>query len=127
MCKVFKLKTKTSLVTTTTDQSIVNCLIDNYDDELVITISNKKEESEEETEREELFCFALSAYSGYNRLNYIKELMEILNIKLYQAKCVADDGGKVFRNNINEANHFEDILREYKVDYVKTICEFNED
>ena len=45
MCKVFKLKTKTGLVTTTTDQSIVNCLIDNYDDELVITISNKKEKS----------------------------------------------------------------------------------
>lgn len=56
MCKVFKLKTKTGLVTTTTDQSIVNCLIDNYNDELVITISNKKEESEEKIKHKKLFC-----------------------------------------------------------------------
>lgn len=53
MCKVFKIKTKTGLVTTTTDQSIVNCLIDNYDDELVITIGKK---SEEKIEHKKLFC-----------------------------------------------------------------------
>lgn len=56
MCKVFNLKTKTGLVTETTDQSIVNCLIDNYDDELVITISNKKEESKEKIKHKKLFC-----------------------------------------------------------------------
>lgn len=126
MGKVFKLKTKTGLVTTTTDQSIVNCLIDNYDDELVITISNKKEKSEEKIEREELFCFTLPAYSGNNRLEYIGELMKILNIRLVQAKSIADDGGKVFRENLNDANCFEDMLRKYKTNYVKTICKLDE-
>lgn len=123
MCKVFKIKTKTGLVTTTTDQSIVNCLIDNYDDELVITIGKK---SEEKIEHKERFCFTLPAYPGHNRLEYLKELKETLNISLIQAKCLVDDGGKVFRNNLDEANYFEDMLRKYKMDYVKTICKPDE-
>lgn len=45
MCKVFKIKTKTGLVTTTTDQSIVKCLMDNYDDELTVTISKEKQQN----------------------------------------------------------------------------------
>lgn len=123
MCKVFKIKTRTGLVTTTTDQSIVNCLIDNYDDELVITIGKK---SEEKIERKELFCFTFPAYHGCNKLEYIKEIKEILNIRLVQAKCIADDGGKVFRNNLDEANRFEDMLRKYEMDYVKTIYKLDE-
>lgn len=127
MCKVFKLKTKTDLVTTTTDQSIVNCLIDNYDDELVITISNKKEESEEETEHKELFRFDFLAYPGNNKLEYVKELKKILNIDLWQAKSIADNGGPVYRENLADANRFEDMLLKYEMSYVKTIRKPNED
>lgn len=124
MCKVFKIKTKTGLVTTTTDQSIVNCLIDNYDDELVITIGKK---SEEEIKHKELFCFALPAYHGCNKLEYIKGIKEILNIRLVQAKCIADDGGKVFRNNLDEANRFKDMLLKHDMNYIETICKLDED
>lgn len=122
MCKVFKLKTKTGLVTTTTDQSIVNCLIDNYDDELVITIGNKKGESEKKTEHKEPFYFTLSACSGHNRLRYIKELMEILNTCLIKAKSIADDGGSVYRENSDDARRFEDMLQKYEISYTVTTC-----
>lgn len=127
MCKVFKLKTKTDLVTTTTDQSIVNCLINNYDDELVITIGNKKEKSEKKTEHKELFCFTLPAYHGCNKIKYVKELREILNIYLDKAKYIADNGGKIFRNNLDEANRFKDMLRKHEMNYIETICELDED
>lgn len=56
MCKVFKIKTNTGLVTETTDPEIVRYLLDNYFGELVITISNKKERSEEKIEHKKLFC-----------------------------------------------------------------------
>ena len=42
MCKVFKIKTKTGLVTETTDQEIVKCLMDNYNGELTITVNKQK-------------------------------------------------------------------------------------
>lgn len=127
MCKVFKIKTNSGLFTETTDPEIVRYLLDNYFGELVITIRNKKEESEEKTEHKKLFCFTLPAYSGNNRLEYIGELMKTLNIRLMQAKAIADDGGKVYRENLNDANCFEDMLRKYKTDYVKTICKLDED
>ena len=42
MCTVCKIKTKTGLVTETTDQEIVKCLMDNYDGELTITVNKQK-------------------------------------------------------------------------------------
>lgn len=46
MCKVFKIIGKTGLVTETTDQSIVNCLVENYNDELTVKIEKKEKKKE---------------------------------------------------------------------------------
>ena len=42
MCKVFKIKTSSGLVTQTTDPEIVRCLLDNYDGELSIETKKKQ-------------------------------------------------------------------------------------
>lgn len=127
MCKVFKIKTNSGLFTETTDPEIVRYLLDNYFGELTITISNKKEESKEKTEPKEWFRFDFLAYPGNNKLEYIKELKKILNIRLWQAKNIADNGGPVYRKNLDNANRFEDMLLKYEMSYVKTICKSDED
>lgn len=129
MCKVFKLKTKTGLVTTTTDQSIVNCLIDNYDDELTITISKEtiSKERKEQASSSEINCFDLPKYTGINKLRYIKSLMEILKIDLPEAKRIADCGDIMYVENLDSSNKLELMLQEHEMSYVKTICESYED
>lgn len=126
MCKVFKLKTKTGLVTTTTDQSIVNCLIDNYDDELVITISNKKEESEEKENKEEIehnkasIVNALS-YKGLDKDGYVRDLENIpcLNLSTSVAKEYANKGIWDLRiHDVDTLNNLAKILKKHRVSYV---------
>lgn len=116
MCKVFKLKTKTGLVTTTTDQSIVNCLIDNYDDELVITISNKKEVEHNKTS----IINALS-YKGLDKDGYIQDLENIphLNLSTSVAKEYANKGiWDLQIHDISTLNNLVKILKKHRVSYV---------
>ena len=123
MCKVFKIKTKTGLVTTTTDQSIVRCLMDNYDDELTVTISKENkpiEMGETQLEDEsETIQFNLCRYSGTNRMGYIKDLKNLLQITLTVAKILADEGGTVYRTNTRDAQALKVLLEMYKVSYAK--------
>lgn len=126
MCKVFKIRTNTGLFTETNDPEIVRRLLDDYFGELTISISNKKEEGKEKVEHKKLFRFTLLTYDGYDKLGYIKELKKILDICLEQAKYIADNGSTVHRENLDDANRFEDILQKYGVRYAKSIFESDE-
>ena len=53
MCKVFKIKTSSGLVTQTTDPEIVRCLLDNYDGEL--SIETKKQQVCDEPQLDETY------------------------------------------------------------------------
>lgn len=128
MCKVFKLKTKTGLVTITTDQSIVSCLIDNYDDELVITICKESDTIEEKPPEivdanaekvnediPEIFQFTLYPYSGIDKLSYVKDLKDFLQISLSKAKDLADNGGIVYQDINCKVDSFDALLEKHKV------------
>lgn len=123
MCKVFKIKTKTGLVTTTTDQSIVKCLMDNYDDELTVTISKENKPIDKSTPTEldvsEAIQFDLLSYSGTNTLHYVKELKDILQITTYAAKNLSDNGGTVHVFNAFDAQLLETVLERYNVVYTR--------
>lgn len=121
MCKVFKLKTKTGLVTETTDQSIVNCLIDNYDDELVITISKEQPEKVDANAEKvnedipEIFQLTLYPYSGIDKLSYVKDLKDFLQISLFKAKDLADNGGIIYQDINCKVDSFDALLEKHKV------------
>lgn len=129
MCKVFKIKTKTGLVTTTTDQSIVKCLMDNYDDELTVTISKENKpieidetQLEDETEKIDVLNviqFNLRPYFGIDKFGYVKELKDLLQISLSKAKQLANDGGIVYRTYPYDIQSFETLLDQYKVPYTE--------
>lgn len=130
MCKVFKIKTKTGIVTTTTDQSIVKCLMDNYDDELTVTISKENKpveigETQLEDEIEKIdglkvIQFNLRPYFGIDKLSYVKELKAYLQISLSKAKQLADDGGIAYRAYPYDVPQFETLLEKHKVPYTKS-------
>ena len=111
MCKVFKIKTSSGLVTQTTDPEIVRCLLDNYDGEL--SIETKKKQvcdksqliSSEDTpcisaeppnEDEDRWIINAQPFSCENgKYVYVKALRNVLNIRLDVAKGYADNGFKI--------------------------------
>lgn len=123
MCKVFKIKTSSGLVTQTTDPEIVRCLLDNYDGEL--SIETKKQQVCDEPQlasQEEIDCTSTEIpeptedswiinaqpFTHENgRLAYIKALRNVLNIRLDIARRYADNG---FRTELNAKTIFKGLI-----------------
>lgn len=148
MCKVFKIKTKTGLVTTTTDPEIVRCLLDNYDGELSIETSKQQVCDESQlAELKKIKCtliglpeiteddYIISAqpYTETKKLAYIKALKDVLNIRLCTAKEYAENGFKVPVNTKVLFNSLTELLNAFNVQYTiektehkKLFCELDE-
>lgn len=123
MCKVFKIKTSSGLVTQTTDPEIVRCLLDNYDGEL--SIETKKQQVCDEPQlasQEEIDCTSTKIpeptenswiinaqpFTHENgKLAYAKALRNVLNIRLDIAKRYADNG---FRTELNAKTIFKGLI-----------------
>ena len=133
MCKVFKIKTSSDLVTQTTDPEIVRCLLDNYDGEL--SIETKKKQvcdkspliSSEDTpcvsaeppeECEDSWIISAQPFLHENgKYAYVKALRNVLNIHLDVAKKYADNG---FKAPINAKTIFKGVtglLNAFHVQY----------
>lgn len=133
MCKVFKIKTSSGLVTQTTDPEIVRCLLDNYDGEL--SIETKKQQVCDEPQLaspEEIDCTSMEIpeptedswiinaqpFTHENgKLVYAKALRNVLNIRLDIAKRYADNG---FRTELNAKTIFKGLaglLNAFHVQY----------
>lgn len=122
MCKRFKITTKTGLVTETTDQEIVRCLMDNYDDELTISVYKHKDNTEINEDNGK-FCFNVKPLSvRENKILYVKELKELLNLHLASAKQAADEGFKYTTNSLKIVEELESILRKYNTEYTIGNC-----
>lgn len=133
MCKVFKIKTSSGLVTQTTDQEIVKCLLDNYDGEL--SIETKKKQvcdkspliSSEDTpcvsaeppeECEDNRVINVQPFSHERgKYEYTDALRNALNIRLYVAKEYADNGFKVPINAKISFNGLIGVLNAFRVQY----------
>lgn len=133
MCKVFKIKTSSGLVTQTTDPEIVRCLLDNYDGEL--SIETKKKQvcdkspliSSEDTpcvsaeppeEDEDRWIINAQPFSHENgKYVYIKALRNTLNICLDVAKGYADNGFKVPINAKTIFKGVTGLLNAFHVQY----------
>lgn len=131
MCKVFKIKTSSGLVTQTTDPEIVRCLLDNYDGEL--SIETKKQQVCDEPQLakpEKVKCTSIGLpepddcvinaqpFSCENdKLAYINALRNILNIHLWTAKEYADNGFKVPVNTKVLFNGLIGLLKSFRVQY----------
>lgn len=121
MCKVFKIKTSSGLVTQTTDPEIVRCLLDNYDGEL--SIETKKQQICDEPQLDETgmavctdipeppedsWIINAQPFTHENgKLAYAKALRNVLNIRLDIAKRYADNG---FRTELNAKTIFKGLI-----------------
>ena len=127
MCKVFKIKTSSGLVTQTTDPEIVRCLLDNYDGELSIETKKQQLTSSEDTpcvsaeppnEDEDRWIINAQPFSHENgKYVYVKALRNVLNIHLDVAKKYADNG---FKAPINAKTIFKGVtglLNAFHVQY----------
>lgn len=117
MCKRFKITTKTGLVTETTDQEIVRCLMDNYDDELTISVYKHKDNTEIGEESKNFHFNVKPITIRENRLFYIKELKELLNFNLVLAKQAADEGFE-YRTNLKTAAELCTLLKKFNIEYI---------
>ena len=132
MCKVFKIKTSSGLVTQTTDPEIVRCLLDNYDGEL--SIETKKQQVCDKPQLAELediqhepieaseiteddWVFNVQPFSYENKLIYIKGLRNVLNIRLDIAKEYAENGFKVPVNTKVLFNGLTGLLNAFHIPY----------
>lgn len=130
MCKVFKIKTSSGLVTQTTDPEIVRCLLDNYDGELSIEtwkrqlassedepcISMKEPEPPEECE--DSWIISVQPFLHENgKYVYVKALRNVLNIHLDVAKKYADNGFKVPINAKTIFKGVTGLLNAFHVQY----------
>lgn len=133
MCKVFKIKTSSGLVTQTTDQEIVRCLLDNYDGEL--SIETKKQQVCDEPQlasQEEIDCTSTEIpeptedswiinaqpFTHENgKLAYTKALRNVLNIRLDIAKRYADNGFKTELNAKTILKGLTGLLNAFHVQY----------
>lgn len=133
MCKVFKIKTSSGLVTQTTDPEIVRCLLDNYDGEL--SIETKKKQvcdkspliSSEDTscisaeppdECEDSWIINAQPFSHENgKYVYAKALRNVLNIRLDVAKGYADNGFKIPINAKTIFKGVTGLLNAFHVQY----------
>lgn len=133
MCKVFKIKTSSGLVTQTTDPEIVRCLLDNYDGEL--SIETKKQQvcdepqlaSQEEIDytsteipepTEDSWIINAQPFTHENgKLVYTKALRNVLNIRLDIAKRYADNGFKTELNAKTILKGLTGLLNAFHVQY----------
>ena len=130
MCKVFKIKTSSGLVTQTTDPEIVRCLLDNYDGELSIETKKKQLTSSEDTpcisteiseppdECEDSWIINAQPFSHENgKYVYVKALRNVLNIRLDVAKGYADNGFKIPINAKTIFKGVTGLLNAFHVQY----------
>lgn len=143
MCKLFKIKTSSGLVTQTTDPEIVRCLLDNYDGELSIETKKQQvcdEPQLDETgmavytdmpESEKVKCtstglpeiteddcmISVQPYTETNKLVYVKALRNVLNLRLDIAKRYADNGFKTHINTKVLFNGLIGLLKAFRVQY----------
>lgn len=127
MCKVFKIKTSSGLVTQTTDPEIVRCLLDNYDGELSIETKKQQLTSSEDTpcvsaeppnEDEDRWIINAQPFSHENgKYVYVKALQNTLNIRLDVAKGYADNGFKVPINAKTIFKGVTGLLNAFHVQY----------
>lgn len=137
MCKVFKIKTSSGLVTQTTDPEIVRCLLDNYDGELSIetkkkqvcdksplissentpSISTKISEPPDEDECCRIINVQPFLHEKAKYAYYVKALRNALNIRLDVAKEYADNGFKMPINAKTLFNGLVGLLNAFHVQY----------
>ena len=127
MCKVFKIKTSSGLVTQTTDPEIVRCLLDNYDGELSIETKKQQLTSSEDTpcvsaeppnEDEDRWIINAQPFSHENgKYVYVKALRNVLNIRLDVAKGYADNGFKIPINAKTIFKGVTGLLNAFHVQY----------
>lgn len=147
MCKVFKIKTSSGLVTQTTDPEIVRCLLDNYDGELSIETKKQVCDEPQLAESEKVKCTSIGLpeiteddciisaqpYTKTKKLAYTKALKDMLNIRLWTAKEYAENGFKVPVNTKVLFNSLTELLNAFNVQYTiekiehkKLFCELDE-
>lgn len=131
MCKVFKIKTSSGLVTQTTDPEIVRCLLDNYDGELSIETKKKQVCDEPQLDEtgmavctdtpestEDKWIIDVKPYSHENgKFVYVKALRNALNLRLDIAKRYADNGFKIQLNVKTIFNGLIGLLNAFHVPY----------
>lgn len=134
MCKVFKIKTSSGLVTQTTDPEIVRCLLDNYDGELSIETKKKQvcdesqiissedtpcisEEPLEEHEDGQIINVQPFLHGKAKYPYYLKALQNALNIRLDIAKRYADNGFNISINAKTIYNGLMGVLNAFDVKY----------
>lgn len=130
MCKVFKIKTSSGLVTQTTDPEIVRCLLDNYDGEL--SIETKKQACDEpqldetgmairtdtsEVAEDTKFINVEPYLHENGKIIYTKALRNALNLRLDVAKSYADNGFKMPLNVKTLFNGLVGLLNAFHVQY----------